>query len=86
MKRFAENKSTFEQLRSLLEADENLKELATWGFRTFESPLVFQPPTPEISMVRYKEYLSLPALEKASTAARSQGTHPKICISAWESG
>jgi hypothetical protein len=84
--RFIENRSTYEQLRSLLEADEKLKEVATWGFRTFDSPLVLQPPTPDLSVVRYKEYLSLLGLVKASTASRSQGLHPRICISAWVSG
>jgi hypothetical protein len=81
-----ENRSTYEELRSRLEVDEKLKEVATWGFRTFESPLVLQPPTPDLSVVRYKEYLSLLGLVKASTASRSQGSHPRICISAWASG
>jgi hypothetical protein len=84
--RFTENRSTYEELRSRLETDEKLKEVATWGFRTFDSPLVLQPPTPDLSVVRYKEYLSILGLVKASTASRSQGSHPRICISAWASG
>src|ERR1700722_9556530 len=59
IKRFTENRSTYEQLRGLLESDEKLKEVATWGFRTFQSPLVLQPPTSDLSVIRYKEYLSL---------------------------
>jgi hypothetical protein len=83
---FAAKRSEYERLRHLLEIDEGLKEVATWGFRTFQSPLVLHPPTSELSVARYNEYLAILRLVKASAASRSEGPHAKICISVWASG
>ena len=86
MEAFQGNKSVYEQLRTLLEADEKVKEIAPWGFRTFESPVVFKPPTPELSVARYEEYLALLTQAKAGAASRSEGPQPRVCIAVWASG
>jgi hypothetical protein len=86
IQRFTEKRATYDQLRDLMGADDKLRVVATWGFQTFASPLILRPPTSDLSLARYTQYLSNLKLLRATRVYRSERRPSDVCIDAWGAG
>jgi hypothetical protein len=83
---FRTHRSEYERLRDMLQADDQLDTVATWGVRTPDSLLVHVPPNGGVSIDRYNEYLALLREVGGTLAFRSPGAHPDCCILVWSWG
>ena len=86
VKSFREHKIEYERLRDMLQADDKLRRVASWGIETSGSPGTAMPPTAELTLNRYNEYLVLLKKVGGEVASRSGGSHPDACVSVWASG
>lgn len=84
--RFKMKRDGFERLRAMLLEDEKVGQVAPWGVRTMSHGLPQQPPTPEISLERYRLYRLILSDLGALGVTRSDGLGPSICILVWASG
>lgn len=84
--KFNEHRRTFDVIRAMLQEDKNVRQIATWGIRTQDSMIDAMPPVPDLSLARYKKYLTLLSSAQALAASRSSGDNPDSCIYVWASG
>ena len=82
---FNDHRPTYEQLRDMLVADENLRVVAEWGVETRNSGPV-KPPQGNLSITRYNQYLLLLKDIDAKGASRSLEHNPRVCVWVWASG
>jgi hypothetical protein len=81
---FYAHRSSFEQLRDMLQADEGLHRLADWGVQTKDG--IFKPPAGNFPVDRYNKYLALLKDAHAIGAARGGSAHPEPNVLLWASG
>ena len=83
---FQKHKDTYERLSANMQIDTSLSEVASWGFRAFDSLLILHPPTAALSVGRYGEYLRLLKQVESSGISRTAVPRPDVCIYVWGSG
>ena len=68
----------------MLQADEGLRRVATWGVETKDG--IFQPAAGHFPADRYGKYLALLKEAHSDLAYREGGAHPEVGINLWGSG
>jgi hypothetical protein len=82
---FNKNRSAFEQLREMLQADKNLRRVASWGVETRHPSYLGEASGSSFPVDRYKRYLALLKEAGGKLASREEGEHgdPSILVWAW---
>jgi len=70
---FYEHRAAYERLRHMLQEDEQLLRVASWGVETTNSVGIREPPEGDLSVNRYNEYLALLRETGAKWGFRSRG-------------
>ncbi len=83
---FVSHRSTYERLRDMLQADKQVRRVATWGVETADSVVPHVPPDGGFSADRYKEYLALLGQVGGKGAFRGDGEHSNLGVLVWASG
>lgn len=83
---FRSQKAVYERLRDMLQGDESLRRVASWGVQLSNSPIVIVPQNGGFPLGRYKEYMTLLSKVNGLAASRSGGSHPTFCVFLWASG
>ena len=81
---FQAHRASFEQLRDMLQADEGLRRVASWGVDTRDG--IFSPPGGHFPAERFAKYLALLKDAHAIGAFRGDGPHPSVGMLLWTSG
>jgi hypothetical protein len=83
---FRAHRAAYEHLRDMLEADQQLLRVASWGVETTNSG-ISHPPEGGFPIGRYNEYLALLRETGAIGADRGRGAHPEsVSVLVWASG
>jgi len=83
---FYAHRAAFEHLRDMLQEDEQLLRVASWGVETTKSGINI-PPEGNFPIGRYNEYLALLRETGGIGAFRGRGAHPEsVSIGVWASG
>jgi hypothetical protein len=82
---FNENRAAFEKLRDMLQADEQVTRVGSWGIATIKSPVPQIPPEASFPVNRYNEYMALLKQVGGISAWRHEGKHadPEIVVWRW---
>src|SRR5512133_1108961 len=83
---FRVNRSAFESLKQLLVEEAGPIDVAKWGVRTRQSPLVALPPAGDFPLARYEKYLALLSRTGGKIASRGAGACPDTCVLVWGAG
>ena len=86
MRRFHDDRPSYERLRDMLLADAPVSLVADWGIQTSNSVLSVKPPVAELSLARYDDYLALLRKIDGVAVSRSRDTPPEVCIYVWAAG
>lgn len=81
---FYAHRSSYEHLRDMLQADQGLRRVATWGVETKDG--ISEAPAVNFPIERYHEYLALLKDAGAKVGWRDDGTHPEVGIMVWGAG
>jgi hypothetical protein len=81
---FNQHRATFEQLKDMLIADNDLRRVANWGVETTQG--ISKPPNGNFPLDRYNQYLALLKQVGGAIAYRKEGAHPNPSIGVWGSG
>lgn len=83
---FYSNRASFEQIRDMLQADENVLSVGERGVNTRDG--TFKPPSGNLSVERYGRYLALLKDAHAIEASRwgRDSSHLRLAIVVWASG
>lgn len=86
LKAFYDRRSSFEQIRDMLRADERVLSISERGVTTREG--TFKPPSGSVPTERYKRYLELLGDVHAIEAARwgTALSQPRLAVVLWASG
>ena len=83
---FRAHRDAYERLRDMLQADDQLLRVASWGVETTTSGINV-PPEGDFPVGRYNEYLALLRETGGIGAFRGRGAHPdSVSIGVWASG
>jgi len=83
---FYAHRAAYERLRDMLQADDQLLRVASWGVETTKSGINV-PPQGDFPIGRYNEYLALLRETGGIGAFRGRGAHPEsVSIGVWASG
>jgi len=83
---FRAHRAAYERLRDMLEADQQLLRVASWGVETTKSG-INRPPEGDFPIGRYNEYLALLRETGAIGTDRGRGAHPEsVSILVWALG
>lgn len=82
---FNKNRTAFEQLRDMLQADGHLRRVANWGVETADPFYLGDASGSGVPIDRYRRYLALLNQAGGQVASRSEGEHcdPGILVWAW---
>src|ERR1700694_2501943 len=84
---FHAHRTTYERLRDMLQADEDLLRLASWGVETTKSMGPVAPLEAGFPIDRYDQYLVLLRETGGIGAFRGRGEHPEsVSVGVWASG
>lgn len=86
---FYAHRAAFEELREMLQEDEQISRLGEWGVHTVggERPVgISKPPEGDFPVERFRRYLSLLKEAHAIGASRGHGPHPRLNVLVWRSG
>lgn len=86
IQRFTTNKGAYLRLRDALTSEPSIRGVMDSGVQMSDSPTFIVPPTPQISSVKFKEYLDLLHATGGIRVGRSEGSNPNICIVVWADG
>jgi hypothetical protein len=81
---FYAHRASFESLRDMLQADQQLHRLADWGVDTDKG--ISRPPAGNFPIDRYNRYLALLRETGGIGAARSEGSHADPTMLLWATG
>src|SRR2546430_9895575 len=73
---FYAHRTAYERLRDMLQADEQLSRVASWGVETTKSVGIHIPPEGDFPVDRYHEYLELLKQTGGGLALRRSGERP----------
>jgi hypothetical protein len=83
---FNAHRAAYERLRDMLQADDQLLRVASWGVETTKSGINV-PPEGDFPIGRYNEYLALLRETGGIGAFRGRGARPdSVSIGVWASG
>ena len=85
IRNFHAHRASFERLRDMLQADQQLRRVADWGVDTADKG-IFKPPAGNFPVDRYNSYLALLKETGGIAVARSQGIHADPTILLWATG
>lgn len=82
---FNEHRAAFEKLRDMLQADEQVTRVGSWGVATTKSAVPRIPPEGDLSVDRYNEYMALLKQVGGISAWRDKGKYanPEIVVWSW---
>ncbi len=80
---FNKNRAAFEQLRDMLQADEHLRRVATWGVETREPFYIGEASGSRFPTDRYAKYLALLRRVGGLVASRGEGEHASASVLVW---
>ena len=80
---FYENRASFEKLRDMLVADEQLSRVASWGVETTKPYYLGEVSRSGFPVDRYAQYLALLKRVGGLVASRGEGEHPSADILVW---
>jgi hypothetical protein len=84
---FYAHRTAYEHLRDMLQADEGLLRVASWGLETTKSMGPVAPSEAGFPIDRYDKYLELLRETGGIGAFRARGEHPEsVSIGVWASG
>jgi RimJ/RimL family protein N-acetyltransferase len=81
---FYAHRASFERLRDMLQADQQLQRLADWGVETDKG--ISKPPAGDFPMERYNSYLALLRETGGIGVARGKGVHADPDVLLWATG
>ena len=84
LQNFQAHQAVFEQLRDMLQTDEGLRRVASWGVETRDG--IFSPPDGHFPAERFAKYLALLKEAHLKGAYRVDGAHPSVGMLVWTSG
>jgi hypothetical protein len=85
LQNFYRNRAAFEQLRDMLQADNNLRGVADWGVDTRKPFFIGHPSAAIMPTERYRRYVALLQQVGGLVAFRSEGepADPGVCVWGW---
>jgi hypothetical protein len=83
---FNEHRAAFEQLRDMLQADEHLRRVASWGVETTKPFFLGYPSERNFPTDRFNQYLAMLKQVNGKMAGRDEGEHPNPWIVVWAWG
>lgn len=86
VKRFYTHRAAYERLREMLQADKQVRRVATWGVETTSSVVPRIPPEGDFPLDRYKEYLEQLKQAGGQLAIRRGAEQADTEIGVWASG
>jgi hypothetical protein len=82
-KNFYKNRASFEKMRDMLLADEQLRRVASWGVETTKPFYLGEVSGSGFPEDRYAQYLALLKRVGGFVASRGEGEHPSASILVW---
>ncbi len=87
IEKFYTHRATYERIRDMLLADDQLVRVAAWGVETTKPVGIHKPPEGGFPVNRYNEYLTLLSETTAKAAFRERGENPGVVgVLVWASG
>lgn len=84
IRNFHAHRASFESLRDMLQADQQLHRLADWGVDTDKG--ISKPPAGEFPIDRYNRYLALLKEVGGLGVSRGEGAHANPTVLLWAAG
>jgi hypothetical protein len=86
IRNFQAHRASYEKLRDMLKADQQLLRVADWGVETAKAGII-KPPNGGFPVDRYNEYIALLKEVGGKAAYRGRGEYPEsVSVLVWASG